>query len=804
MGRLLQAWLAVQNSARFGLRYAVTGEYNQDYCALAGNALGLSAADVFGTSPAAYDCKVQRAYCESLPPGQQATCDAEQLTAQLEDWARLPSILDAARSGAAGSAIDSSPAISGDYLTYLLTHNLAQLGNPALSGYFHVTICSNRDADEDLVPDFMRDNTTTPETCLNFDANPTVYMDDAGGPGNRVRVTASYVHPMLLPLISSLWPKVPLFAWREGIVEQFRVSRISGVGGQIGIAPTMTATPTTTLTPSLTPTPTDTPTPSLTPTPTSTATDTPTPTPTATPTPACDVLTVNGPLVFNENDLEISLRNTSTNWPVTIGQVSTLWDELEGQPLGPWHDQVVSLPNDQYFDRYEWGGLTILDASPNVGLNAVPTTFNHNLGLNIVPQQSSALGMHFTRSFTSYYLYYHGRDFSVTLDYSVGPLSCPAKIVTGRYGPIVQIAAPPPVPITQPFSVQAIASDPDGTINQVRFEVWNAAQTTILGYQDEVTSPYCLFGDAGGVCLTRGLGNVWPNSSNPIQNGTYVITIQARDNDSPNQYTRIQQAITLNLPALVACNNVGSGLLGEYYEWTGNSPPSFGSINYLTHARIDPVVNFNWGNGSPAPNTATDHFAVRWRGQVQPKYNQPEVYTFYTRTDDGARLWVNGQLLVNRWQDQFSTEWNGSINIPAGCPLLDIVLEYYEHYSTASADLRWESASIAKEIVPRLNLYPPSGPIPATSTPLPTPQNTATFTPSPTPTATNTQPAPPTPTDTQPAPNTPTPTETSIVLITPTFTLSPTATSTLAPSQTPSPSVTPTPCLTPPDLGGCR
>ena len=94
-GRLVQAWLAVQNSARFGVRYAVTGELDPAYCQLAAQTLGLVAADTFGTSPAAYDCKVQRAYCLSLSPPD-PNCDASDYTSQLEDWARLPSIRDSA------------------------------------------------------------------------------------------------------------------------------------------------------------------------------------------------------------------------------------------------------------------------------------------------------------------------------------------------------------------------------------------------------------------------------------------------------------------------------------------------------------------------------------------------------------------------------------------------------------------------------------------------------------------------------------------------------------------------------------
>ena len=37
--RLTFAWMAVQNSARFGIRYAVTGEFDEIYCVHAGNNL---------------------------------------------------------------------------------------------------------------------------------------------------------------------------------------------------------------------------------------------------------------------------------------------------------------------------------------------------------------------------------------------------------------------------------------------------------------------------------------------------------------------------------------------------------------------------------------------------------------------------------------------------------------------------------------------------------------------------------------------------------------------------------------------
>jgi len=42
-----------------------------------------------------------------------------------------------------------------------------------------------------------------------------------------------------------------------------------------------------------------------------------------------------------------------------------------------------------------------------------------------------------------------------------------------------------------------------------------------------------------------------------------------------------------------------------------------------------------------------DDFSIRWTGQVQPLYSG--VYTFYTTSDDGSRLYVNNQLVVNAW-----------------------------------------------------------------------------------------------------------------------------------------------------------
>ncbi len=237
--RLAFAWMAVQNAARFGIRYAVTGEFKTIYCIEAGNLLGGDhvAADTDGGDP--QDCLIPDSYTNA---------DKTDKERELIDLARLFSIQDAATGGGTGLWIE--PAVVGDYEQYLSSHDLAFIGMENEKGYFHVTICSNRGGDY-----AMDYNNFVIPLCLEDPFVVPILMDDAGGPGDRVKVHVEHQHPMFLPLISNIWPSVALNADRDGIVEKFRTSRLAGVSGPILSAPTWT----------LTPTPTDTPTPTLSP-----------------------------------------------------------------------------------------------------------------------------------------------------------------------------------------------------------------------------------------------------------------------------------------------------------------------------------------------------------------------------------------------------------------------------------------------------------------------------------------------------------------------------------------------------------
>jgi len=139
----------------------------------------------------------------------------------------------------------------------------------------------------------------------------------------------------------------------------------------------------------------------------------------------------------------------------------------------------------------------------------------------------------------------------------------------------------------------------------------------------------------------------------------------------------------------------GTGLYAEFYE----------GINFSQRklSRTDAQVDFDWGSGKPAPEINADAFSVRWTGWVQP--SSTDRYTFYTVSDDGVRLWVDGRLLIDNWTDHPPTENSGSIALSAGRKY-DVKLEYYERGGEARIQLRWSASSVPKAVIPQSRLYP--------------------------------------------------------------------------------------------------
>ncbi|UCG55668.1 MAG: hypothetical protein JSU70_12455 [Phycisphaerales bacterium] len=149
-----------------------------------------------------------------------------------------------------------------------------------------------------------------------------------------------------------------------------------------------------------------------------------------------------------------------------------------------------------------------------------------------------------------------------------------------------------------------------------------------------------------------------------------------------------------------------AGLKGQYYHYSGGASPSrVDAFSNLRLTRIDPEVNFNWGDpGSPDPAVNVDNFSARWLGEID--IPTTAAWTFSTNTDDGARLWIDEQLVVDAWVDQGIT-MHSSDPIELTTGRHSIRMEYYENGGGATAQLYWESSCVPQQIIPSVALSPP-------------------------------------------------------------------------------------------------
>jgi GH43 family beta-xylosidase len=136
------------------------------------------------------------------------------------------------------------------------------------------------------------------------------------------------------------------------------------------------------------------------------------------------------------------------------------------------------------------------------------------------------------------------------------------------------------------------------------------------------------------------------------------------------------------------------GLLGNYSDTFGGSG-----------VRIDPVVDFSWGTGRPHPTVAVDQVTVEWTGQLRADFS--EEYTFAIQSDEGARLWIGGELVIDDWTAHTVHTATGSKLLEAG-KWYDIRIEYFDKTGQATINFKWSSASQTGEgqfeVVPESNL----------------------------------------------------------------------------------------------------
>ncbi|MBZ4417601.1 PQQ-dependent sugar dehydrogenase [Myxococcus sp. RHST-1-4] len=192
------------------------------------------------------------------------------------------------------------------------------------------------------------------------------------------------------------------------------------------------------------------------------------------------------------------------------------------------------------------------------------------------------------------------------------------------------------------------------------------------------------------VGMLRALGVVSPQQKDGV---TYVFSRWSHGASAQHD-VRTPEADT-RYTAVYSPTSTSVGLRAEYFDaldFTG-----------AKLERVDTTVDFRWGDGSPDASMDGNTFSARWTGSVVPQFS--EVYTFYTQSNDGVRLWVNGQLLIDNWARHDTTENLGTIALQAG-RAYSLRMEFFETSGVANARLLWSSPSRPKQVIPADRLRP--------------------------------------------------------------------------------------------------
>src|SRR5215213_5522589 len=129
-------------------------------------------------------------------------------------------------------------------------------------------------------------------------------------------------------------------------------------------------------------------------------------------------------------------------------------------------------------------------------------------------------------------------------------------------------------------------------------------------------------------------------------------------------------------PPTLTCNK------GEFLAQYRNELKTFSTQPVLT--RCEPAINNDWGSGSPGSGVNADSFTSHWVGTFD---FEASGYAFTATSDDGIRLWVDGQLLIDQWKDQAAATYKATKAMTAGEH--EVKVEYYENAGLAVAKVSW-------------------------------------------------------------------------------------------------------------------
>jgi hypothetical protein len=152
-----------------------------------------------------------------------------------------------------------------------------------------------------------------------------------------------------------------------------------------------------------------------------------------------------------------------------------------------------------------------------------------------------------------------------------------------------------------------------------------------------------------------------------------------------------------------AADEVKPGLIGEYFDMAGavEDFPALAADKKPTIKKVDKQVNVESVEENFNGTNLGQHFYIRWTGQV--KIEKAGKYKFYTESDDGSRLFIDGKQLVDNSGLHAMQKKDGEVELTAGTH--ELKLEYFQNEGGAGCKLSWSADGIPEDIIPEKVLW---------------------------------------------------------------------------------------------------
>ena len=263
----------------------------------------------------------------------------------------------------------------------------------------------------------------------------------------------------------------------------------------------------------------------------------------------------------------------------------------------------------------------------------------------------------------------------------------------GSTASAVSVSVAPPTD-SQPPTTPTLVSATAKSASEVDL-VWTASSDNVgvAGYQ--IIRNGTVFASVPSPSITYADVAVGPSSS-------YSYVLKAYD--AAGNYSTASNSVPVTtppvaVPATTSCPAPATGAFtGCYYNntaLTGNP----------VLVRTDSQISFDWQSGSPDKALAPYNFSVRWQGNFNLS---PGDYTFWVYSSDGMRLYIDGQIVSDRWYDQAGFWHTVPQTFTGGTHLISV--EYYQHTGDAVAVVSWQNngPAVQPSIITSFTAAPPN------------------------------------------------------------------------------------------------